>query len=123
MTKAEWPSCGDPRRMLRFLAARASARKLRLSACGCCRRVWPLLTDARSRRALETAERYADGGATEQERDAARSAAVELDHQITRIEGEGNTAREMANGAAFATADEDAAFLPRDGDEEDLRAA
>jgi hypothetical protein len=69
------------------------------------------------------AERYAEGLATEQERAAACAAANELDWQITRDEGEGDSAREMANCAALAAANDDAAFLPRDDDEEDLRAA
>lgn len=39
------------------------------------RRVWDLLSDARSRAAVEVAERYAVGQATEKELDAARGAA------------------------------------------------
>ena len=48
----------------------------RLFACWCLRQVWHLLTDERSRTAIEVAERYAVGEATHDDlKAAARSAA------------------------------------------------
>jgi hypothetical protein len=67
MTEAEWLACSDPEPMLEFLRDRASSRSLRLFAVGCCRSIWPLLTDERSRAAVEAAERYANGELSENE--------------------------------------------------------
>ena len=44
-------------------------------ACRCVRRVWHLLADERSRTAVETAERWAIGGASDEELETARSSA------------------------------------------------
>jgi hypothetical protein len=64
--------------MLSFLHTwgQASKRKLRLFSCAACRRVWPLLTDERARRAVEVAECFADGKATDEEREAAQREAA-----------------------------------------------
>ncbi len=60
MTEAEWLECTDPDQMLEFLRGNTSDRKLRLCACACCRRVWNVLTDERSRAAIGLAEQLAD---------------------------------------------------------------
>ncbi len=64
MTEAEWLACRDAHAMEAWLPA--SWRKRRLYAAACVRRVSHLLNDA-GRAAFETAERFADGDATEAE--------------------------------------------------------
>jgi hypothetical protein len=77
MTEAEWLACTDPQAMLDFLRTREGVtdRKLRLFACACCRDIWFLLTDERSRNAVVVRERYEDGLATSREVKAAADAA------------------------------------------------
>jgi hypothetical protein len=82
MTEAEWLVCEDPGEMLRHAHRQRhadksfSGRKLRLLTCGCCRRVWHLLCDPRSREAVESAERYADDPRGRRPLQKARNAAV-----------------------------------------------
>jgi hypothetical protein len=59
MTEAAWLACTDPEEMLSSLRGTASDRKLRLFAAAC-RRIWDWFADS-GRRAIEVAERYADG--------------------------------------------------------------
>jgi hypothetical protein len=61
MTEFDWLVSEDPGSMLEYLRGKISGRKLRLFACGCSRLSWDGLTDQRSRRAVEVAERYANG--------------------------------------------------------------
>src|ERR1043165_526117 len=77
MTESEWFACGDPTPMLKVLRAtgNGSVRQFRLFGCACAARMRPFLTDGRSLRGLEIAELFADGLATEQEREMASNAA------------------------------------------------
>jgi hypothetical protein len=64
MTEQQWLQEAEPARLLDAFPGLVSDRQLRLFACACCRKAWDLLTDERSRRAVEMAERYADGKAS-----------------------------------------------------------
>ena len=61
MTEQEWLACTDPTLLLQFVRGKFSDRKLRLFAVACCRRIWQLIDDDRSRQAIVIAEEFADG--------------------------------------------------------------
>lgn len=75
MTDTDWLECSDPEFMMLFLRE-TSDRKLRLLSVAVCRRVEHLMANEESRRALEIAERFADGLATEGERIGAEFAVL-----------------------------------------------
>jgi hypothetical protein len=75
MTEQEWMQCATLESLLPFLRAKASDRKKRLLAAAACRKIWHLIPDDRSRRAVEIAERFADGKAKEEELAKAAEAA------------------------------------------------
>lgn len=79
MTEAEWRNATDPHVLLRFVLEerRATDRQLRLLACAWCRQIWNHLPEP-GQRAVEAAERFADGEATTAARLAARRAARHL---------------------------------------------
>jgi hypothetical protein len=72
MSEAEWLVSFDAQAMIAALRGKGSERLWRLFAVACVRRIEHLLRDARSRKALEIAERFADGTATAEELSEAR---------------------------------------------------
>ena len=101
MTESEWATATDPFPMLTFLEARGpvSRRKLRLFALAACRRWWHLLTDPRSRAAVEVAEHHIDGLADEATWDRA---GLEARRAVTDAEGPGEMLPGMRWKAAWA---------------------
>jgi hypothetical protein len=74
MTESQWLISANPRKMLAHPAGKGSDRKIRLFSAACTRRVWHMLEDDRSRKAVKVLERLAEGMASEAERKAAGEA-------------------------------------------------
>lgn len=75
MNEFQWLTSGDVLAMLGELGDRISERKLRLFCVASIRRLQHLITDPNSRTALDVAERFAEGLATEDERQRAENEA------------------------------------------------
>ncbi len=103
MTEAERLTTTEPTEMLEFLEGKAIDRKLRLLACCVRHSWWPVLSDARSRTALEVSERFADGIATEDELFAAteQARAAWLEEVEREVSDERTSAAELVYWAAF----------------------
>ena len=87
MTEAEWLDSRQPLQMLTSVRGKASGRALRLFACAAGRRVVHVVPDPRCGRAVEVAERYADGAAGAEElREAAAGAARVAEEMARRME-------------------------------------
>jgi hypothetical protein len=100
MTEKEWLASTDPMAMLKTASCRFQRRKLRLFAVACCRRISPLLPDERSKRAIDVAERYADGDASDADLRAAEEEALAALRQAFERFGKSGACLEWA--AAYA---------------------
>ena len=92
MTEAKWLTCPDPMAMLECPACRESARKRRLFAVACCRRIADLLTD-KGKRAVDAAEAFADGRISWRAMHAAWVAvAADVAHYVDGVDDAGHAA-------------------------------
>jgi len=78
MNESEWLTATVPAQMLDYLENNVNARKWRLFGCAMLRQVWHHLIDERSQRAVEMAERFAEGQASREEMVQAREAALHV---------------------------------------------
>jgi hypothetical protein len=97
LTEGQWLGSASPYVLLRhlqqhYLVARVPGgrRRLRLFCCACCRVVWDLFEDGRCRRAVEVAERFAEGQARKAELTAAwedaQAFAREVQQRFQQVE-------------------------------------
>jgi len=100
MTEEQWLACTNLDTLLEYLSHKKRQtwlnRKLRLFGCACCRRLWHLFTDDRYRRAVEVAERFADGLASLAELQAAGAAVEEVGPPQTTTQHGGQEAVQNA---------------------------
>lgn len=82
MTEQDWLTYPGFYAMFEYVRPSMSDRKLRLFGCACCRRIFHLMTDERSRRAVDVSERFADGGAEQTELREAWDAASSILHDV-----------------------------------------
>jgi hypothetical protein len=96
--------------MMERIKGTVSNRKRRLFGCACCRRIWGLLVDKRSRDAIAVAELFADGLASTEE---LKSAVNEAEDATERMRMEGSTPYFAALAAEELVFKEDYAFSRR----------
>jgi hypothetical protein len=77
MKESEWLSSTESYEMLAFIRHRATEQQFRLFSIACCRRIWPHITDWRSRRAVDLAELHVNGQIEDSEQLAAAHAAAD----------------------------------------------
>jgi hypothetical protein len=86
ITASDWRACEDPTSLLHFLSDKGTERKWRLFAVACCKRIDRFITDDRSRRAVKVAELYAEGTATKEAVEEARTAAQKAQEEAMHAE-------------------------------------
>lgn len=104
MDERTWRTSTTLHELYQFAAPRLGARKLRLFAIACCRRLGSEVCSARGLHALAVAERFADGFADERELTLAEQEAFEAhteerDRPAISLDGERPWSREAEMGS------------------------
>jgi hypothetical protein len=106
MTEDQWAACKNPAQMVDFLSGKISDRKLRLLAVAFCRRFIPRMTEFGDVvRAIEVAEGFADGLATEAELNSLRAIIPRRNEEGAAMTACSPDARWAARTAASRSAD------------------
>jgi hypothetical protein len=102
VTEAEWLASADTKPMRALLGERATSRKQRLLACGCCRVHWHLFNNEALRNAVEVAERLADNPfLDDSELVTVEGAITEMSHGLSYpVRYVCNAAREVLHGGS-----------------------
>ncbi len=61
LTEAEWAACSSPYEMLSYLDGKVEEAEFVRFNVACCRRIWPLITNPRSRAVVEATEQWLTG--------------------------------------------------------------
>jgi len=104
VTEVDWLTAPEPHPIFLQTTPYFSERKARLFAVACCRRIWSLLIDDRSRRAVEVAEVFADDPRLAQELTVAYYAANVALLATDPLEECYHAAASLANAVAYASA-------------------
>ncbi len=105
MTEIEWYECTDPHVLIAHVQSQVSEGQLRRICCSFVRRVWDLLSDARSRTAVEVSEAFAQNCVSLEELTECRKAAYQAHLEIGSEDWRTPPAR--AASAAFKVANEE----------------
>jgi hypothetical protein len=103
MTRLDWNSNHDIQELVESLRPFASERKSRLFACARCRSYWSLMIDEPSRKAVEIAEKFADGLASDAERATAHRHASDAAEAEEYEDPEDEETYLAAMAAAYAS--------------------
>src|SRR5262245_43143126 len=101
MTGSTWRKSTDSREMIELVRRKASNRKLRLFACGLCRRLLGQSWTEIQRAAVEVSERYADDLVTKAEIQKADRAILREHYEILNRLDEERTKKEKDRSADF----------------------